>query len=189
MIKNRTRYTEDDIRLICGNIKINKKFVKKTVISLIIDFLFVIYCVYLCFRFSSGEWFLSIGNLGCLIILASLIFACYNIYKSIFGIISYKKNRLNRIINNSDIDMERYMELSEKCIVVTTEKNGVVNDRKFGCELVKGYLQTRDSIYIKTVLNDQQEVYIILHNDGYIEGSKNETLEYLKKLGVNEVTV
>ena len=81
------------------------------------------------------------------------------------------------------------MTFCDDGVIVNSVKNGITTETKYGFDLVKGYTSVNDCLYIRTVLADNHEIYIIMHDNCYTEGSKADAEARLKAIGVPEENV
>ncbi|WP_207647113.1 hypothetical protein [Ruminococcus flavefaciens] len=113
----------------------------------------------------------------------------YSAVRTIYRTLTRKKSTIAAWVKQEEICTDRTMTFVKDGIIVSSVKNGLLTDTKYGFDLVKGYISTDGCLYIRTVLTDNSEIYMILHDNCYTEGSKAEAIERLKAVGAAEESV
>lgn len=185
MIVNKTKYTEKDFDFVYSRGKHSTKYYFKLSTSLIFDFFALIYSLYLIRRVLKYKAHLVLTPLSFLLI--GLV--VYSAVRTIYRTLTRKKSTIDSWVKRETICTDRTMTFVEDGVIVSSVKNGLITDTKYGFNLVKGYTSTEDCLYIRTVLTDNREIYLILHDNCYTEGSKAEATARLKAFGVPEESV
>ncbi|SHM83799.1 hypothetical protein SAMN04487860_11741 [Ruminococcus flavefaciens] len=185
MIVNKTKYTEKDFDFVYSRGKHSTKYYFKLSTSLIFDFFALIYSLYLLRRVLKFKAHLVLTPLSFLLI--GLV--VYSAVRTIYRTLTRKKSTIAAWVKQEEICTDRTMTFVKDGIIVSSVKNGLLTDTKYGFDLVKGYISTDGCLYIRTVLTDNSEIYMILHDNCYTEGSKAEAIERLKAVGAAEESV
>lgn len=184
MIVNKTKYSNEDFEFISGLERYKLKVSPKKVFSLVIDILIVVwgsYMLYMSERYGQGSFGL-LSYLIAIMIVASSV-------RSLYSFFTRKKRRTKNWIKNADMESERLMEFGESSVSITTSKDGITTRTEYDYELIKAYISTENCLYIITCMKSGSEIFMIVHDDSYTEGSKAELIDLLKKLGAAEESV
>ncbi|MDO4864851.1 MAG: hypothetical protein Q4A05_11845 [Ruminococcus sp.] len=180
MIVNCTKYSEKDFEFMSGLEKFRLKVSPKKVISLIIDVLIVIWGTCMLNSVRGAERSL----LGLLTYLIAIMIVVNSI-QSLYSFFTRKKRRTQSWIKGADIGTPRLMEFGVSSVTVTVSKDGITTKTTYGYELIKSYISTEDCLYV--ICNRSgSEIFMILHDDSYTEGSKAELTELLRGHGAAE---
>jgi len=180
LISNTTEITKKDFQ----NVAKYRKFTPTNIVVFVITFLFGIelickYSPYL-FHHLRGDYVLNTRS-----IIIAVTYVLFGIFFMIWGFIwmriryafYFKRNRysLMRTYNFTDEGIESVINtkaLDEQC--------------KFRYGAMDGYFQKDDAIYVR-VLFGRQKMFLIIHDDGYTVGSKEEAISILEKNNIREL--
>lgn len=82
----------------------------------------------------------------------------------------------------------RTYTIDENGITVQYSVNGVGADSHYSFENAECYWGVEGEIYLRVVgIEKKQKLYICLHDDGYIEGSREELITLLESKGIRKM--
>lgn len=188
MIINETKYTYDDVRLLYDGLKRSVKFWIFRIILAGIG-IFSLYSAYKMI-YKNFEWFKSIwsdgkldadGWMTILIIFLDLVLGIVLLIFSIITIRLLSRRFYNKRYKNASA---RHMEFREDIILVSSEKDGIKTDSTLEYETCVNYVEKNDSISIEFEAKDTGgKRFLLVHNDGYKIGSKDELIALLNRKG------
>lgn len=94
----------------------------------------------------------------------------------------------NRVVANASYKrniaaLERIYQFTNEGVNVSVLAGGIDQKSLFKYSSMLEFFEKNDSIYIK-VLFGKQKMYLIMHNNGYIAGAKNDAIAVLEANGV-----
>lgn len=182
MIVNKTKYTEKDFAFIYSRGKFGVNYYARIVFSLMIDFFVLFYGFFILWRFFNRNVSRQLLPIYILVI----GFVDYSAVRAIYRTFTKKKRSIDSWVKVESRCTDRTMTFVEDGVIVSSVKNGLITDTKYGFNLVKGYISTEDCLYIRTVLENNREIYMILHDNCYTDGSKDDAIARLKAVGAAE---
>ncbi len=78
------------------------------------------------------------------------------------------------------------IEFGEESIVGRFVNGGVGGENRFAYSVVDGYEARNNAVYIRLMVEKSKE-FLILHDDAYLEGSKEELIEFLEGKGIKSL--
>lgn len=185
LIVNKTKYTEKDFAFVYDRRKFGVNYYGRIIFSLMIDFFVIFYSFFILWRFFNRNVSRQLLPIYILAIGLIVYFASRSIYRTF----TQKKRSIASYVKGEAKCTDRTMTFVEDGVIVSSVKNGLTTNTKYGFDLIKGYISTEDCLYIRTVLTDDREIYMILHDNCYAEGSKAEAIAQLKAVGAAEECV
>ena len=183
VIVNKTTYTEEDMKFIYSHWKAPKK--KKDVymiLSLLVDVLMIfwgIHCIRSYKEFDTRlvpVWFP-------LFIILMLLLPLHSIFSVVKRAVRNKKKSTDWAAKLRAVSEERTFTFSEECAEVRSVTDGVEYIKKYGYDKLTRLYVGDDRIY-PVMRTNNNDIYMPVHDDGYVEGSKEELISLLESHGV-----
>ena len=108
-----------------------------------------------------------------------LIIACPFLMPYHLSISYYRKQAASK-------EKSAEIEFGEESIIGRFANEGVCGENRFGYSVVDGYEARNNAVYIRLMVGKSKE-FLILHDDAYLEGSKEELIEFLEGKGIKSL--
>lgn len=92
----------------------------------------------------------------------------------------------SRQIKNPLFQYPRVTQFEENNVLGYLDGKDMSANNTMEYKLLTGYFEKNDAIYIRALIGKSNS-YFILHNDSYVEGSREEAISFLESKGVHKV--
>ncbi len=176
MIINKTILNKKDIEFLCSNKNLNFIALLFKFSILIIGILLLRYsCIFIYLKIFNYPLFIS-SSPNETMIYTSLILGL----SSILGFALSKKTTVSKSLNSPIMKSLFTLEFFEDHLISKLTNNECDTESRFSYSLIDTYYKGNNAIYIK-LKNKSQKTFLILHDDSYLEGTKEELILLLEK--------
>lgn len=174
MIINKTILNKKDIEFLCSNKNLNFLFVKLIFLSIGIIFLTSSFTtIYL--KVSNHPLSLDLPENNP-VLYFTLIMGLLFVFIFAFS----KKIAVSKSLNSPIMKSLFTFEFFEDHLISKLTNNEYDTESRFSYSLIDTYYKGNNAIYIK-LKNKSQKTFLILHDDSYLEGTKEELILLLEK--------
>lgn len=113
--------------------------------------------------------------------IGSLIVGALFILWSVF----YNKLVVMRSLKQPSLKVPRNYEFSDDCVLCRLSLNGIESEDHFSYSVMNKYFEQNNAIYISIIIDNRQR-FLAIHNDSYSEGSAEELKALLESRGVHK---